>query len=83
MKINLFSIPIFIGNIDAERKGIPVLTTLGIFNEDYEGGELIIADKHIRTRGGDVLVWPSCFLYPHEIKKVTKGTRYSFVSWGY
>jgi predicted 2-oxoglutarate/Fe(II)-dependent dioxygenase YbiX len=68
---------------DGERKGIPVLTTLGIFNEDYEGGELIIADKHIRTRGGDVLVWPSCFLYPHEIKKVTKGTRYSFVSWGY
>jgi len=68
---------------DGERKGIPVLTTLGILNEDYEGGELIIADKHIRTRSGDVLVWPSCFLYPHEIKKVTKGTRYSFVSWGY
>ena len=68
---------------DGEKKGIPVLTILGIFNEDYEGGELVIADKHIKTKGGDILVWPSCFLYPHEIKKVTKGTRYSFVSWGY
>ena len=27
------------------------------------------------------LMFPSNFMYPHEVKPVTKGTRYSYISW--
>ena len=67
---------------DGERKGIPVLSIIGILNDDFEGGELIMfEDKKIDTKKGDLLIFPSNFLYPHEITPVTKGVRYSYVSW--
>ena len=67
---------------DGERRGIPILSIVGILNDDYEGGELIMfEDKKIDTKKGDILIFPSNFLYPHEITPVTKGVRYSYVSW--
>ena len=67
---------------DGERRGIPVLSIIGILNDDYEGGELIMfEDKKIDTKKGDLLIFPSNFLYPHEIAPVTEGVRYSYVSW--
>jgi len=68
---------------DGIHKGIPVLSFIGILNEDYTGGELIINNQKINSKTGDIIIFPSCFLYPHEIKEVKKGTRYSFVSWGF
>jgi predicted 2-oxoglutarate/Fe(II)-dependent dioxygenase YbiX len=68
---------------DGERKGIPVLTILGSLNNDYEGGELILCGEKIDLREGDVIVFPSNFLYPHEVKPVKSGVRYSFVSWAW
>ena len=38
-------------------------------------------DKKIDTKKGDLLIFPSNFLYPHRIAPVTKGARYSYVSW--
>ena len=67
---------------DGKRKGIPVLSIIGILNDDYEGGKLIMfEDKKIDTKKGDLLIFPSNFLYPHEIAPVIKGVRYSYVSW--
>jgi predicted 2-oxoglutarate/Fe(II)-dependent dioxygenase YbiX len=67
---------------DGKRKGIPVLSIIGILNDDYDGGELImLEDKKIDTKKGDLLMFPSNFLYPHEITPVTKGVRYSYTSW--
>jgi len=67
---------------DGEIKGIPILSIIGILNDDYEGSELIMfEDKKIDTKKGDLLIFPSNFLYPHEITPVTKGVRYSYVSW--
>jgi predicted 2-oxoglutarate/Fe(II)-dependent dioxygenase YbiX len=67
---------------DGERKGIPTLSVLGILNEDYEGGKFIMfEDQEIKFKAGDLLIFPSNFLYPHEVEPVTKGTRYSFISW--
>ena len=67
---------------DGERKGIPTLSILGILNDEYEGGELIMCEnKKIDTKKGDLLIFPSNFLYPHKIAPVTKGVRYSYVSW--
>jgi len=67
---------------DGERKGVPILSIIGVLNDDYEGGELIMfEDKKIDTKAGDLLIFPSNFLYPHQIAPVTKGARYSYVSW--
>ena len=67
---------------DGKRKGVPILTIIGVLNDNYEGGELImLEDKKIDTKQGDLLIFPSNFLYPHEITPVTKGVRYSYISW--
>jgi len=59
------------------------LSIIGVLNDDYEGGELMFHDKEYETKTGDVVIFPSNFLYPHMVNPVTKGTRYSFVSWVY
>ena len=67
---------------DGQRKGIPTLSIVGILNDDYEGGEFIMwEDTKLELKTGDLLIFPSTFLYPHKVNLVTKGTRYSFVSW--
>jgi predicted 2-oxoglutarate/Fe(II)-dependent dioxygenase YbiX len=68
---------------DGERKGVPILTVLGALNNDYEGGEFVLCGEQIEFKAGEVLVFPSNFLYPHEVKPVKSGTRYSFVSWAW
>lgn len=69
---------------DGQNKGIPVLSLVGILNDDYSGGEFtFVDDEPIITKTGDIIVFPSCFLYPHQVKEVTQGTRFSFVSWAW
>lgn len=67
---------------DGTRRGIPMLTILASLNDDYQGGELVMfEDQTIALSAGDVIIFPSNFLYPHKIEPVTLGVRYSFVSW--
>ena len=52
-------------------------------NDDYEGGEFGFFDKKLKIKAnkGDVVMFPSTFMYPHQILPVTKGTRYSIITW--
>jgi len=56
-------------------------------NNDYEGGELCFRfpgqekELIIEKKSNRMIVWPSNFLYPHAVKPVTEGLRYSIVSW--
>lgn len=70
---------------DGEEKGIPILSFVGNLNEDYEGGELVFFNGEVKLdlKKGDICMFPSCFMYPHQVYQVTKGKRYSFVTWGY
>lgn len=70
---------------DGKEKGIPVLSFVGNLNEEYEGGELVFFDGEVKLalKTGDICMFPSCFMYPHQVYEVTKGKRYSFVTWGY
>ena len=69
---------------DGERKGIPILSCLGVLNDNYEGGEFIMFDDYkIQLKQGDLLIFPSNFMYPHKVEPVKKGTRHSYVSWVY
>lgn len=67
---------------DGTVRGIPVLTVLGVLNDDYEGGEfLMFGDEQIDLPAGSIVVFPSNFMFPHEVKPVKSGVRYSYVSW--
>lgn len=67
---------------DGKEKGIPILTMLCTLNENYKGGELVMFDEQvIPMNTGTLIIFPSNFLYPHAVKPITKGTRYSFVTW--
>lgn len=54
-----------------------------LVNDDYDGGEFAFFDREmvIRAPKGSVIVFPSNFMYPHEIMPVTKGIRYSIITW--
>jgi len=65
-------------------RGVPVLSIITLLNNNYSGGEIIMCGKYkYKLKPGETLVFPSNFLYPHSIKKITEGTRYSMVSWIY
>ncbi len=67
-----------------EYRGIPILSIVCVLNDNYEGGEFIMFDDYeIKFKAGDLIIFPSVFLYPHLVKPVKKGTRYSFVSWAW
>ena len=63
------------------------ISAIFILNNDYDGGELcfrnpdgseeIMMDK----KANSLIIWPSNFLYPHTVKPIKKGTRFSIVGW--
>lgn len=59
------------------------LTVLAFLNEDFEGGKFYIQNSHEKyyppQSKGTVLVFPS--FMPHGVEPVTKGIRYSIVTW--
>jgi len=66
---------------DGVIKGIPTLSIIGALNDDYKGGNLIMFEnKKYNLKAGDVIIFPSNFLYPHKVTEITKGTRYTYVS---
>jgi len=54
-----------------------------ILNDDFEGGEFAFFDRELKYKldKGDAIMFPSNFMYPHEVMPVTQGTRYSIVTW--
>ena len=65
---------------DGNTRGIPILSIIGLLDDNFEGGEIeMFNDTKIKLKAGEVLIFPSNFQYPHMVCPVTKGTRYSFV----
>jgi len=63
------------------------LSCVLLLNNDYEGGNLCFRNPNgadeweVEVKPNRMIIWPSNFLYPHTVKPVTKGTRYSVVAW--
>jgi hypothetical protein len=59
------------------------ITVLAMLNDDFEGGRFYIQNSHNRfyprQQKGDVIIFPS--FMPHGVEPVTKGIRYSVVTW--
>lgn len=69
---------------DGAKRGIPVLSIVALLNNDFAGGEFVFwKDEVINLEAGDILMFPSLFAYSHRVNIITKGTRYSVVSWAY
>ena len=68
---------------DGTVKGVPILSMVGTLNNNFTGGEFYIDKQHIKLKEGDLLIFPSSFIYPHQVKPIKKGVRYSYVSWVY
>lgn len=69
---------------DGSIKGIPTLSVVGLFNNNYEGGKFMFwGDHEADINAGSIMIFPSNFLYSHEVKPITSGTRFSFVTWVY
>ena len=54
-----------------------------MLNDDFEGGEFAFFDRELKytLEKGNALMFPSNFMYQHEVMPVTKGTRYSIITW--
>jgi predicted 2-oxoglutarate/Fe(II)-dependent dioxygenase YbiX len=55
-------------------------------NNKYEGGEFVFklgdgSQLTIPQNTGDAVIFPSNFMFPHQVNKVTKGTRYALIGW--
>jgi hypothetical protein len=58
------------------------VSLVGYLNDDYEGGELYfrLQDLNIKPKAGDLYIFPSTYMYPHQAKVVHSGTKYSLVT---
>jgi len=64
-----------------QQYGYPQVSVLLYLNDDYEGGDFYVANKKFEPEKGSGIIFPSNFMFPHEAKVVTKGIRWSIVSW--
>ena len=64
-----------------QQYGYPHVSVLLFLNDDYEGGEFVVADETYVTKKGSSLIFPSNFMFPHEVKPITNGTRWSVITW--
>ena len=61
--------------------GFPEVSVLFFLNEGYEGGEFVVSDIIFKPKKNSSIIFPSTFMFPHYVNKVTKGTRYSIITW--
>jgi hypothetical protein len=58
------------------------VSLVAYINDDYEGGELYfrLQKLKIKPEAGDLYIFPSNFMYPHQAMPVISGTKYSIVT---
>jgi predicted 2-oxoglutarate/Fe(II)-dependent dioxygenase YbiX len=73
----------YIEHTDSFKQRPRAVSCSFILNDDFEGGEFAFFNKELKYKleKGDAIMFPSNFMYPHEIMPVTKGTRYSIITW--
>ncbi len=55
-------------------------------NDTFEGGEFVFdlgngsLEQYVQG-AGDAVIFPSNFIFPHRVNKITKGTRYALIGW--
>jgi len=69
----------FHADVDADAASV---TCIFLLNDDFEGGQVYFWGEHeVNPPANSIHVYPSNHLFPHEVKPITKGERYSIVVW--
>lgn len=70
-------------HVDSFKEAHRTISCSFSLNDDYEGGEFSFFDRELnyKLKKGSVLMFPSNFLYPHEVTPVISGVRYSIATW--
>ena len=54
-------------------------------SNEFEGGEFVFklpeGEYTVPQNIGDAVVFPSNFMFPHQVNQVTRGTRYALIGW--
>lgn len=72
----------FVDHVDSydDNRNISIVYYM---NDDYEGGEIVFPRFNIKHKPekDEMLLFPSIYVYNHEVLPVISGVRYSVVSW--
>lgn len=70
-------------HVDASPLIPRILSCSFSINDDYKGGEFAFFGGAVKIRApkGSAVMFPSNFMYPHQILPVTEGVRYSIITW--
>lgn len=69
-------------HIDVVAGAERTVSAIALLHSSFTGGELRFFDERpCRIDGGDVVLFPSTFLFPHSVTPVRSGVRYTLVSW--
>jgi len=60
-----------------------ILSIIILLNDDFDGGELsFFNDTYVvNLKRNQAIVFPSNFMFPHQVRTISKGSRYSIVTW--
>jgi prolyl 4-hydroxylase len=60
---------------------VTTVSVVAYINDDYEGGEIYFPrfDLTIKPKKGDVVIFPSTYIYEHASNDMISGTKYSIV----
>jgi len=59
------------------------MTLVYLLNDDFQGGDFTVHKVDQKLQQGDLIMFPSYWMFPHGIKTVTKGSRYSLITWAW
>lgn len=73
----------FENHIDDGGGNFRRVSTVYYLNDDYDGGELCFPQFNIelKPKAGDMIIFPSSYVYSHSVKPVILGNRFSIASW--
>lgn len=70
-------------HVDSFRQRPRAVSCSFVLNDGFKGGQFAFFGRELQYAipKGSAIMFPSNFMYPHEVMPVTKGTRYSIVTW--
>lgn len=73
----------FHSHIDDNQQYHRRISVVWYANDNYDGGEITFNrfGLSVKPEANSLLVFPSTYVYDHEVKPVTDGFRYAVVSW--
>ena len=66
-----------------DDRGLLFISSTLLIGNNFKGGDFVLCNgKYIAPKKkGSGVVFPSNFMYPHEVEKVISGVRYSIMTW--